>query len=165
MPIILGILCFLFSLSTWAQPKAYFDVEDSFFSSPRLVVDGKELTLGFWGFKNLPEALSSDAKARELAESYRIYRNWGHGLLWGGLGAAIIYAAATSSSDSANDNFKLETYWTLFAIGFIPGIFLQARANTKLIRAINQYNGVYSTETTGWKITPATKGLGIAIHF
>lgn len=56
--------------------------------------------------------------------------------------------------------------WTLFAAGFFPGVIFSARAQTKLIRAVNQYNGVYEeVSETAWQVTPASNGLGLAIHF
>jgi len=148
-----------------AKPRAYFDQEDELFSPPKLMVDGKEISLGFWGFKDVPQALASDPEAYQLAESHRIYRNWGHGLVFGGLAAALIYLFSVRS-DSSSD-FDSGTYWTLFGAGFIPGVIFHGRANTKLVRALNQYNGVYqdSTKTASWQIGPASKGLGLAIHF
>lgn len=159
------ILSTLITLPAFAKPKAYFDVDDSFWSGPRIVIDGKDHTPGFFGFSNLPEAFQSDPQAQAFAEQYRTYRNWGQGLVWGGLVGAISYLAITVNDDK-DRNFDAGTYWTIFLIPFITGAVLQARANTKLIRAINQYNGVYDTATTTqWQFTPADKGLGFAIRF
>ena len=146
----------------FAKPKAYFDIDDSFFSSPRLVIDGKEHKYGFWGFSDIPEAVASDPLAKALAQDYVTYRNWGHGLVWTGLVAAIAYAIATDS-----DDFDGGTYWGIFALGFIPGLVLQVRSQQKLVRSVNQYNGIYSNtqESTSWQITPANKGLGLALRF
>ncbi len=147
-----------------SKPKAYFDVNDSLFSSPRLVIDNKVHTPGFFGFSGIAEAMSSDPKAYELARDYRLYANWAQGFIWTGLIAAFIYAQSTISDDS--QSFNSGTYLGIFGIGFIPGLILTSRSNTKLIRAVNQFNGVYSAdETAAWQITPASKGLGLAIHF
>lgn len=160
--ILVALTLVTFTSQGMAKPRAYLDVQDKFFSQPQLMIDGKEVKLGFWGFQDLPAAMMSDPEAYQLAESHRYYRNWGHGLVLGGLAAALIYLSSTNS-----DSFDSGTYWTIFGAGFIPGVILHGRANTKFVRAINQYNGVYSDtpKAASWQIGPASKGLGLAVHF
>ncbi|MEZ4872432.1 MAG: hypothetical protein R2827_09360 [Bdellovibrionales bacterium] len=141
-----ALIVLLFSTQLLAKPKAYFDVNDSvFFKEPRIVVDGKEVRLSFFGFEGLAEAFSADPKAKKLAEQYESRSAWASGLFLGGAAAAIAYSMATQNDTNSDgeSSYNSDTAWGIFAAGLIPSAIMSGLAGGKLIKAFNQYNGVY----------------------
>lgn len=159
--VLLCLLSFLFSTNLWAKPKAYFDADDNFWRpNHRIVVDGKEYRPGFFGFRNIDEAMKADPLAQALASDYECYSGWAQGFFWGGLIASVVYSAASSS-----DDYEAGIDLGLLLAGFLPAVYFGAKAHVKLTRAINQYNGIYQAQESSWEIRPATKGLGLAVVF
>ena len=142
-----------------AKPKAYLDINDSFWSpNPRLVIDGKDLKPGFFGYSDLPEAFASNPQALKYAESFNSYRICANIGLWGGLAAALTYVLAS-------ENFDSGTYLGIIGLGLVPGSICGGIAQIKFFRAINSYNGVYDADSIGYEITPSDKGFGLALRF
>lgn len=162
--LIINTLILAMALQAQAKPKAYIDHEDSLFGGQSMYVDGKEVEFGFLGFQDIPKAMESNPKAAELARAHVAYRNWGFGLTMAGLVGALAYSLNTDST--GNNRFDSGTYLAILAVGVIPGTILQARSITKLVRAINEYNGVYAMEQeASLELTPATNGFGLALRF
>src|SRR5260370_264158 len=79
--------------------------------------------------------MKSDPQAVEYAERARRQAIWGSAFVWAGLAGAITYLIA-----KGND-WDPGTYWAIFGLGFIPGVFLGGASGVNLNKAINKYNG------------------------
>lgn len=142
MRIISGVLIFAMSFSssaTLAQVKAHVE-KDSLFSPMHIVVDGKKYGRHFFsGYSDLSDAMRSNPEAVEFANRARKQAITGSAFLWGGIAAALTYSVTRKSGD-----WRSETYWTIFAAGFIPGVFFMNASEMNTLKAVNAYNGVGS---------------------
>lgn len=150
-------------------PRAYIDKSDTFFGGQdRLVIDGATYTSGLFGF-SYSDAMKSDPVAYDYAKLAETYSAWGNGLMLGSLGLAIGYLVTAPEDQFGNSTFNLGAYFLILLAGYVPGVFLVAGSSTKLIRSINQYNGVYNSEakTAGLDIgvVPMQNGLGLGFSF
>jgi hypothetical protein len=139
-----NILVTLILLQTIIAPIARasevraFIYRNSIWSGGAIVVDGKQSRGGFTGLANLSDAMKSNPEAAAFADKAHTDAVWGNSLLLGGLVGAIGYAVAST-------NFDSDVYWTIFLVGFVPGVLFQDAAAVNLNKAINTYNGVEVT--------------------
>jgi hypothetical protein len=133
-----------FPIAQASEVRAYYE-RDSIWAPPRVVVDGKAYDPHFFtGFSDLSEAMKSNAEAVEFAERARKQALWGSILATTGLVAAITYLTTGRDRD-------IGTYWTIFLVGFIPGLLLQESSRINAVKAINRYNGVGGK---AWQLLP-----------
>ncbi len=156
-------LTLAFSPIVLAEPKAYVEPKKGFFSQPKLLVNGKKFSPQFFrqsGFK-FAEEMKDNPEAYKLAKKHECYSVWASGLLWGGLGASIIYSSVTAS-----DDYKSGIYWGIFGAGFIGSIFFQQSAQINLQKAINSYNGVGSQgNNLEFNVTPLQDGAALVARY
>lgn len=127
----------LSSVSAFAAPAAYFEMEPSFFAQPSLVVDGQSHYSGFFNMSyDLSDAMKSNPTAlkyAEMHESAMTQAGIGFGV---GVGGALIYALA------ARDNFNAGAYIAILLAGLIYGGYHYNHGMSYLFQAVNAYNGV-----------------------
>ncbi len=144
MKILKYVLAFSLSFSSslaWAEPKIYIRSDGQF------VANGNEYARGFWIPKiyDADEVFAGNPAAAEAYEMHKKRAVWFSALNWGAVGAAGTYAII------AGDDFDSGTFWTVFLIPWIGGIFAGASSNRHLIKAINLVNGV-PAEKARWKV-------------
>lgn len=118
----------------WAEPKIYIRSDGQF------VANGNEYARGFWIPKiyNAEEVFAGHPIAAEAYEMHKKRAVWFSALNWGAVGAAGVYAIISSGGD----DFDSGTFWTIFFIPWVGGLFAGASSNRHLIKAINIVNGV-----------------------
>lgn len=118
----------------WAEPKIYIRSDGQF------VANGNEYARGFWIPKiyNAEEVFAANPVAAEAYEMHKKRAVWFAALNWGAVGAAGTYAIISS----AGDDFDSGTFWTIFFIPWVGGLFAGASSNRHLIKAMNIVNGV-----------------------
>lgn len=141
------ILLAVFSFTAWAHPpKAYITMEPGLFSGAEIVVNGKVA-------KDFAEAMKDNSLAYEFAKKHRSYAIWANVALFGGLGGALIYLAASRP----DTNFG--TYWSIFGAGFITSIGFAKASQSYFHKAINAYNGVDGMSSQyHFSVTPIENG-------
>jgi hypothetical protein len=131
------IIALVISAQSLAAPAAYIN------SKRELVVNGKVAPLKFWSASyDVGDGFATNPLADKYFQDHKYYGRMFSILNWGALGAALTYSASTVGSGSYNSG----TFWTIFLIPWLGGIYAANQSQTDLIRAINIYNGVSEYE-------------------
>jgi hypothetical protein len=115
-----------------AQPKVYVRSDGQF------VANGNEYARGFW-IPTINGAEDVFAGNPEALEQYQEHLKWGRWFgyfNWGAIGAFAVYAAASG------DDYEGGTGLLVFGVPWVTGLFIGAKSNRHLLRAINMANGV-----------------------
>ena len=127
------LLSVSFSLQSLASPAAYLN------SNHEMIVNGKTAEFAFWsGSYDVGEGFASNPLANKYYEEHKHYGRLFSILNWGALGAALTYSASTVGSGSYNSG----TFWTIFLIPWLGGIYCAGESQKNMTKAINIYNGV-----------------------
>lgn len=130
----------------FAEPAAYIRSDGQF------IANGNEFPRGFW-WPKIYDAESVFSVNPEAAEAYEIHKTrakWFAFLNWGAAGAAITYSLVANG----NDSFDRGTFWAIFLIPWIGGLFAAGSSNRQLIKAINIVNGV-PVDRAQFKLLPS----------
>ena len=132
------LLTLSWTLPSFADVKSYVYEEEGFFTSPTLIVEGKKIEMNKWvGGFSVSESMKSNPTAFAFAEEHERYAKVSTVLVWSGLGAAVAYSLGARSGE-----YNSGTYWGVFALGFIPGLYYSRKSGKALLNSINAYNGV-----------------------
>ena len=126
------VLAVALGSAAYAQPNAYFR------SNGQFVAGGNEYPRNFWtgGLKDADEVFKVHPEALKAYDAHLEYAKWFGILNWGALGALAIYAVA------AGDDYEGGVGALVFAVPWISGIFVGAKSQAQLIKAVNIVNGV-----------------------
>ena len=121
-----------------AEPAVYVR------SNGQFVAGGNEYPRGFWVpvVSNAESFFATNAIALENYKEHVRYGRWFGILNWGALGAYLTYAAIASG----NDNYDAGVGLTVFFVPWVTGIFMGAKSQKALMKAMNIMNGVPPTE-------------------
>jgi len=126
-----------------SEVRAYYS-QNSIWSPGVVMVDGKAYSPHFFSGFDLTEAMKSNSEAVEYADRAVTYRIVGNSLVLAGLAGAVGYTIAQSGNDR---HWDAGTYWGIFLLGFIPGVFFEGASQVNLNKAVNAYNGISSRYT------------------
>ncbi len=148
----MNLIKYLLALSlTFSSTVAFSEPAVYVRSDGQFVAGGNEYARGFW-WPKVYDAESVFAGNAAAAEAYEIHKErakWFAILNWGAAGAAITYSVVANSGD----NFDRGTFWAIFLIPWIGGLFAGGSSNRQLIKAINIINGV-PAERALFKLAP-----------
>lgn len=159
------IFLLISSASLANTPKAYMDMELSFFAGPPSVfVNGKEVRSGFFTMQRyeISDLMSDNPSALAFAEKHEQHAKWASVSLWGGLAGALAYMAISGA-----DKYRDDVYWGIFGVGFFSAIVLNQYSNAYLMKAINTYNGVDAQKSAQlqFSIQPVREGASLAAKY
>ena len=160
---ILLSITILFSSSLYAKPKAYFEYEkESFFSRPKLIIDGKSYNYG----AKLSEYMESNPMAQKYMEKSENFQRYGNSFLWGGLTAALIYLVSNQENADGSSSFDSTTYWGIFVFGgLLPATYFRRHMVIYRTKALNHYNGIYDDKASLFPSTNNPLKIGLKFNF